>query len=100
MPSSSNTFGTFLNTFNSLARESQVTRAGKPDADVLINIVKDIASSGDEKPVRDLVRSLDYDRSRILSAIVEGKQQGLLELTEDKGESLARLTSLGRAFSG
>jgi hypothetical protein len=99
MRSSRNTFGTFLNTFNNLEKESNRSIDQQVSTDVLMHVVKDIAASGDKKPVADIVKSLDFDGSRIFSAVVEGKQKGLFEVTDNHGESLATLTPLGRAFS-
>lgn len=107
MPSSSNTFGTFLNTFSTLEKQSSVdpstasatVRKDSFSAKDVLRIVENLSISGSRKTIKDLVAISGLPREDLLSAVMQGKNQGLIEVSDENGESVANLTPLGKAFA-
>lgn len=102
MSSSANTFGTFLQTFGDLEKQSNSSAEAytiSPTLKDVVGVVKDIAKRGDKSLVKDLWEAADSTKAQVLAAVLGGKDQGLIELSEEHGESIAKLTTLGKLFS-
>jgi hypothetical protein len=102
MSSSANTFGTFLQTFGNL--EKQTTAVGANTVattglDEVVGLVQDIAKNGDGLSFADIVAHSPMVKEQVLAALLKGREQGLIDFSQSNGETIANLTNLGKSFS-
>lgn len=90
---SSNTFGTFLQTFNQLDQSSR-----DPAEAALYRIVGEIAGHGGQSLVADVL-SHQSDRNDFMSALELGRQRGLLRLDAEADQPTVALTPLGQVYT-
>lgn len=97
MASSGNTFGTFLQTFGTLEKQSK--RSASPASEPnMFDLVQELAKRGDRVPIKTLPWYADNPKA-VFDTIFEGQSKGVLTIEEDRGEPVATLTSLGRSFA-
>jgi len=93
----SNTFGTFLETIGNLG--SSGSEDGKSSSDQIVKLVLIISRQGGEAPIESLAKEAGISKSQLLEAVLQSKSNGLIEIQENDGTTVARLTSFGKALA-
>lgn len=91
--SAPNTFGTFLHTLGSINSSSS-----SPIDQNIAELMKELAKSGDHVSVDQIAREFPAPRKEFVAAVLASQKRGLISFTEENGESIAHLTSLGKAL--
>lgn len=103
--SSSNTFGTFLETINNLEEkspnkiDSSSASQARTASKEIMNILHNLSKSETGTRVKDLIADTNIPKGDLLSAMMEGQRHGLLEVNDVEDEAVAHLTQLGKAFT-
>ena len=93
---SANTFGTFLETLNTL---SSAPVPQGPEAD-LLSIAHVVGTAGPEgAPVNTIAGPAGLSKAALLGGIFAGRDKGLFEIDDSKDEPVVRLTKLGRSLA-
>ena len=93
--SSSNTFGTFLDTIKTLEGNRSPNRSW-PEQEVF-KIAKELTAGGDVQ-LKQVMNRVGLPQDVFLGAVVAGRDKGLFEIDEAADEPVLKLTKLGRSF--
>ena len=94
--SSANTFGTFLETLNTIG--SPEASSSGVEADVLS--IARVLMNEDGAEVRTLAAELNRLPKDLLAGVVAGRDKGLFEIDQTADEPIVKLTKFGRSFAG
>lgn len=96
---SSNTFGTFLQTFNSLEKSSRLETPSDPMR-LVTKLAQSLSSSGDQAPVEKLIAEVNEPKTDVLGALFDGQDKGIFKVENIDDTLTARLTNIGKSLSG